>query len=63
MDLTSLVAANLSAPRRASSARAPVPRNATGEVKPARRGRSLRLLGSLATTAGVILLLVGIAQV
>ena len=61
MDITSLVAANLPTTRPSrKDARAEERywRDQTALPRP-----SLRLLGPLATTAGVILLLVGIAQV
>ncbi len=61
MDFTSLVAANLAARRRPG-------RDARAEAqywraRPVLPRPGLRLLGSLATTAGVVLLLLGIAQV
>ena len=62
MDLQSLVAAHMAIRRR------PTPMNASAEDRYYRDQvslprRSLRLLGSFATTAGVIVLLVGIAQI
>ena len=62
MDFHSLVAANL--PTRATvRAGCPMPRSATTAIRSACRAAASGCSGSLATTAGVILLLVGIAQV